>query len=226
MIAYVKNEKNKLEIDLYNTKIINMKKKKSVSISGWLFYSIAIFVFCIGFAGLFARQFNFDIPYLTDTLIPIFDKYKVSTPGFASPGHTTELVVGHHWVFLICLGLAIVIAIIGKSVSNFFLYLAVLEKKKKVAAKKNTETKITPKKDTKASVGSSGNYTKGSGAGAKASSTHKDNPKEQQKESLNSDKENKIADEQVKKEPEPKPEPKGHHKSLAELTRQVSDIID
>ncbi|THB72978.1 MAG: hypothetical protein D6B28_04420 [Gammaproteobacteria bacterium] len=190
-----------------------MKKKKRISISGWLFYSIAIVVFFAGFAGLFARQFDFEIPIISDKLFPIFDQYTVSTPGWASPGHTTEVVVGHHWVFLICLGLSILIAILGKSVSMLFLHLAAEKRKKKMAKKKAAEKAgVTPKKPGVGTVADS--KTKTSEVIKAVEEKSETKAKEQdKKEALG------------KASEQPKPEPEGQHKSLEELTRKVSDII-
>lgn len=116
-----------------------MNKKKRISLSGWLFYSISIFILAVGFVGLFAKQFKFNIPYVTDVMIPIFDKYAVKVPGWGTTGAYTEVVSGQHWVFLILLGIAITIAIIGKQFSNFFLHLATQRRKK---SKKRTKARI------------------------------------------------------------------------------------
>ncbi len=116
-----------------------MNKKKRISLAGWLFYSIAIFILMVGFVGLFAKQFKFDIPYVTDVLIPVFDKYSIKVPGWGTTGSYTEVVSGQHWVFLILLGIAIVVAIIGKQLSNMFLHLTAQRKRK---AKKRTKTRV------------------------------------------------------------------------------------
>ncbi len=120
-----------------------MNKKKQISLSGWLFYSIAIFILMVGFIGLFAKQFKFDIPFITDVMIPIFDKYSVKVPGWGTAGSYTEVVSGQHWVFLILLGIAIIVAILGKQLSNMFLHLAAQRKRKskkraKIRVKKHT----------------------------------------------------------------------------------------
>lgn len=114
-----------------------MNKKKQISLSGWLFYSIAIFILMVGFIGLFAKQFKFDIPFITDVMIPIFDKYSVKVPGWGTAGSYTEVVSGQHWVFLILLGIAIIVAILGKQLSNIFLHLAAQRKRKSKKRAKN-----------------------------------------------------------------------------------------
>ncbi len=194
-----------------------MKKKRRISISGWLFYSMAIAVFTIAFIGLFSRQFDFKIPILSDKIYPIFDKYTVSTPGWASPGHTTEVVVGHHWVFLICLGISIVLAIIGKAISSLFIYLAEEKKKKRAAAKKKAEEKAKP--STRVSGGGSS-----SDSGKKSDSSADENKGQETTEKL----EEKAEEPQIATETEeekPKIKPIGQHKSMEELTRKISDII-
>ena len=200
-----------------------MKKKKKISLSGWLFYSIAIFIFGVGFAGLFAKQFSFGIPYITDVLIPFFDKYKVETPGFASPGQMTELVAGRHWVFLICLSLSVIISIIGKLISSLFIQIAAEQKKKKLHGK-NSKLKNTEKQHQTEPTKSSGESAVEEKIKPKPVTAEKKAPI--QKSSSQPFTKPEIKQEkkpEVKKEPPP--EPKSGHKSLEELTKQVSDII-
>ncbi len=190
-----------------------MKKKKHVSLLGWLFYIIALAVFAIGFIGLFARQFEFEIPILSDKLFPIFDKYNVSTPGWASPGNTTDVVVGHHWVFLICLGISIVLAIFGKTISAIFIHLAEMKKQKKteqIKANKKGDS-LSPKergKDHDVDSVISSNPSGGQ-------------PFNKVSDSSNAEETSNLSEKSESFIEEPASEPK----NFDELTKKVSDII-
>ncbi len=169
-----------------------MTKNKRISLAGWLFYSIAIFILMVGFVGLFAKQFKFNIPYITDVMFPIFDKYSIKVPGWGTTGSYTEVVSGEHWVFLILLGLAIIVAIIGKQLSNVFLHLAAQRKRK---AKKRTRTKV--KKHTLQSKSTT--------------------PRQSSQKPIKAN-----SEKEANKKAEPTPEPAGRHKNFADLTKGLN----
>lgn len=225
-----------------------MKKKKHISIIGWLFYGASIAVFTLGFIGLFSRDFGFEMPILSQ-YYPIFDKHTVSTPGWASPGHTTEVVVGHHWVFLICLGISIVLAIIGKSINSLIYYLVVTRKRKIAAAKRRAQERKerqAARDRTASNSGFGGQPKKSKGQPENSNEREAEPDKSKGKEQNNAEaaeaNDDSVTQSSANEAPpnfappkakaqkpaakkEPEPEPEGQHKSFAELTKSVSDII-
>lgn len=144
------------------------KKNKQISIAGWLFYSMAFFILAVGFVSLFAKQFKLSIPFITDVMIPLFDNYAIKVPAWGTTGSYADVVSGQHWVFLILLGIAIIIAIIGKQLSNLFLRLAVQRKKSHKRVKTKVKKQATqPKPQSIASTSKSSEALPSTTAAAK-----------------------------------------------------------